>query len=66
MKYIPTLTITSTAQLHSLKLQRGQWIQLAWCYSKSRFHSATARSVTAFHYPAATAQFNSYCSVSKR
>ena len=66
MKYLPTLTITNTKQLHSLPLQRGQWIKLDWCEHKSRFYGATAQHVTAFHYPVATSGFNSYCSFSKR
>lgn len=62
MKYIPTLTITNTAQLHALPLQKGQWIRLAWLDKPSRFHSASRHSVTAFHFPHAVSQFNSFCS----
>jgi hypothetical protein len=65
MKYIPTLTIDSTIQLHSLTLQRGQWIKFAWCDQRSRFHSANERYVTAFHFPKAVSAFNSYCAAIK-
>ena len=65
MKYLPTVLITSTEQLLNGSYQSGQWIQLAWCEKPSRFHSATARNVKAFHYPVGVSGFNSFCSACK-
>lgn len=60
MHYIKTPTITDVSQLKGL--QRGQWIQLAWCDKPSRFHSMNDRgNVTAFHFPGAHRRFTSYC-----
>lgn len=62
-RFIKTPEITDVLQLQIL--QRGQWVRLAWCDKPSRFHSfktnGRSYSVTAFHYPAASRQFASYC-----
>lgn len=67
-RFIKTPVITDVLQLQIL--QRGQWVKLAWCEHKSRFYGfrVTGRSysVTAFHYPAASQQFASYCAPDRR
>ncbi len=64
MKYTKTLQITNCNQLEQNPPQCGQWIKLAWCDKPSRFHHISTwdggYNVTAFHFPGAVRQFNSY------
>lgn len=66
MKYQKTLVITNTQQLTQNPPQCGQWIQLAWLDKPSRFHHTTGHNVTAFHFPGAVSQFNSYSQAGKQ
>ena len=60
-KFVKTPLITDVLHLQAYK--RGQWIQLAWSDKPSRFYGMSASGVvTAFHYPRAVGNFNSYCS----
>ena len=65
-KYQPTIYIDNEKYIKilagELKLQCGQWIQLAWCDKPSRWVGLTkAKSVWAVHYPINMSQFKSMC-----
>lgn len=53
MKYQPTITMNTDdlEDLHSgtVKLQRGQWVQLAWLAKPSRFVKASPQHITLCH-----------------
>ncbi len=66
MKYQSTVFIDNEkhTQLYNgtLKLQCGQWIQLAWCDKPSRWVGLTkGRTLWAVHYPVKTDQFKTLC-----
>ena len=66
MKYQSTVLIDNEkhTQLYegTLKLQCGQWIQLAWCDKPSRWVGLTkGRTLWAVHYPVKADQFKTLC-----
>ncbi len=66
MKFQPTVLIDNAKciqlQEGTLKLQCGQWIQLAWCDKPSRWIGLTkGGSIWAAHYPVKTDRFISMC-----
>jgi len=66
MKYQPTILIDNDKciqlQEGTLKLQCGQWIQLAWCAKPSRWVGLTkGGSIWAVHYPIENDRFKSMC-----
>jgi hypothetical protein len=66
MKYQSTVFIDNKKhnqlQDGTLKLQCGQWIQLAWCDKPSRWVGLTkGRTLWAVHYPVKKDQFVTLC-----
>ena len=66
MQYQPTILIDNEKhtqlQNGTLKLQCGQWIQLAWCDKPSRWVGLTkGRTLWAVHYPFKIEQFKTLC-----
>jgi len=71
MKYKPTIFIDNEEhnklQEGTLKIQCGQWIQLAWCDKPSRWVGLTkSGTLWATHWPNKTDQFVALCQVIDR
>ena len=66
MKYQPTIFVDNDLytkiQSGEVRIQCGQWIQLAWCDKPSRWVGLTSgRTMWAVHYPVRMDQFKTLC-----
>lgn len=66
MKYQPTIFVDNDLytkiQNGKVRIQCGQWIQLAWCDKPSRWVGLTSgRTMWAVHYPVRMDQFKTLC-----